>query len=268
VLFLSAHGEAGRARWLLAASAHLVEEVQQESENATEPHWPMSWSFEQSLHTSRRRVSADLRAIQEVHMRCAVAVTLAALWVLASACARPSVLAPDGVSSIPGSLSAADAAEVTLASVTTGFTATSNNYVGQSVAIDARGAFNRIRFNWFDVSSTPVAFGTLYVLDREYLGVPTNLSESTAGFVAKSIGIVGGQYVFEPGVVLMGGRQYWFYTDTQGAFVASFSASTYAGGDMYITGMPFLPFHKAPASGAPPPPPGTFIDANFRLDAR
>ena len=34
---------------------------------------------------------------------------------------------------------------------------------------------------------------------------------------------------------------------------------------MYVTGMPALAFHKAPASGMPPPPPGMFIDANFLL---
>ncbi len=54
----------------------------------------------------------------------------------------------------------------------------------------------------------------------------------------------------------------------QGAFVSSFSDSTYAGGDMYVTGMPGLAFRKALASGMVPPPPGTFIDANFRLEAR
>jgi hypothetical protein len=170
--------------------------------------------------------------------------------------------------SVLASTSASTPSSITLAEVTAGETGTSNNYVGQSVAIEGRGAFNRIRFNWFDRSGAPVAFGTLYILDREYLGTPPDLSESTAGFIARSEAIADGQYIFHPGVVLRGSRQYWFYTDTQGAFMTSFFGSTYDGGDMYVTGMPDLPFHKAGASGPVPPPPGTFIDANFRLEAR
>jgi hypothetical protein len=58
---------------------------------------------------------------------------------------------------------------------------------------------------------------------------------------------------------LTGGTQYWVYTDTQGSFVMSFFGSTYADGDLYLTGIPTLPFRKAIAS------PGVFLDANFRL---
>jgi hypothetical protein len=202
-------------------------------------------------------------------MRYLIVFTTAVLLGSASACERQSVLAPAPSTALGGPASpASSASSVTLAEVTSGSTGTSNNYVGQSVTIEARGAFNRIRFNWFDGAGAPVAFGTLFVLDREYLGTPPGLSESTPGFIARSEAIVGGQYTFHPGVVLRGGRQYWFYTETQGAFMTSFFGSTYDGGDMYVTGMPNLPFHKAGASGPVPPPPGTFIDANFRLEAR
>ena len=202
-------------------------------------------------------------------MRYLIVFTTAVLLGSASACERQSVVAPAPATALGGPVSPGSSpSSVTLVEVTSGSTGTSNNYVGQSLTIAGRGAFNRIRFNWFDRFGAPVAFGTLYVLDREYLGTPPGLSESTAGFIAKSEEIVGGQYIFHPGVVLRGGRQYWFYTDAQGAFMTGFSGSTYDGGDMYVTGMPNLPFHKAAASGPVPPPPGTFIDANFRLEAR
>ncbi len=85
-----------------------------------------------------------------------------------------------------------------------------------------RGAFNQIRFNWFDSAGHPVAFGTLYLLDREYLGLPPALSVSTPGFLAASEGTVDGQYTFSPGVVLKGGERYWFYADTAGGVRVEF----------------------------------------------
>ncbi len=201
-------------------------------------------------------------------MRKVLTIVAVAVLAAASACERQSATAPTPAATANGVAASSSPSSVVLAETTAGSTGTSNNYVGQSVTILSRGAFNRIRFNWFDIGGHAVAFGTLYVLDREYLGLPPALSASTPGFVASSEGIVDGQYTFHPGVVLKGGEHYWFYTDTRGAFVTSFSDSTYDGGDMYVTGMPDLPFHKALASGMVPPPPGTFIDANFRLEAR
>jgi hypothetical protein len=188
--------------------------------------------------------------------------TLFAASVIASACERQSVVAPspDVLSSGNPAMAGSAPPSLTLVEVTAGTTATSNNYVGQSVTIPARGAFNRIRFNWFHRGTDdPIAFGTLYVLDRAFLGTPADLSESTPGFLARSEAIVEGQYIFHPGVVLKAGQQYWFYTDANGDFMFSFS-DTYAGGDMYVTGMPNLPFREAP--------PGVHTDANFRLVAR
>ena len=145
-----------------------------------------------------------------------------------------------------------------LIEVTAGSTGTFN-FAGQSVVTPAGGPFNNLRFNWYTFSGPPTAFGTLYLLSQEYLGLPGGLSPSTPGFVARSESIVDNQYRFAPGVTLTAGAQYWFYTDTQGSFVTSFFGSTYAGGDLYVTGVPTLPFHKALAA------PGVFLDANFRL---
>jgi hypothetical protein len=133
------------------------------------------------------------------------------------------------------------------------------NWAGQSVTTPPGGPFNNIRFNWYTFSGTPTAFGTLYVLTQEYLGLPSGLGPSTPGFVASSDSIVDNVYRFAPAVTLNGGTQYWFYTDTQGSFVTSFSESIYAGGDLYLTGVSTLPFHKAMGG------PGIFLDANFTL---
>lgn len=133
------------------------------------------------------------------------------------------------------------------------------NFAGQSVTTPAGGLFNNLRFNWYTFAGDPTAFGTLYLLSAEYLGLPGGLSPSTPGFIARSLTIVGNEYRFDPAVEINGGTQYWFYTDTQGSFVTSFFGSTYPGGDLYVTGVPTLEFHKALAA------PGVFLDANFTL---
>jgi hypothetical protein len=145
-----------------------------------------------------------------------------------------------------------------LIEVTAGSTGTFN-FAGQSVVTPAGGPFNNLRFNWYTFSGAPTAFGTLYLLSQEYLGLPGDLSPSTPGFIARSETIVDNQYRFAPGVSVTGGVQYWFYTDTKASFVTSFFGSTYGGGDLYVTGVPTLPFRKALAA------PGVFLDANFRL---
>src|SRR5690606_5945426 len=57
--------------------------------------------------------------------------------------------------------------------VTAGLTGTWN-WAGQSVTIPAGGTYTNVRFNWYLYSQQagqPTAFGTLYLLDREYLGL-------------------------------------------------------------------------------------------------
>jgi hypothetical protein len=207
-------------------------------------------------------------------MRRVLVATIGVLCLSAAACERPSGIAPASLTTGSDTgASGVSAADIVLAEVTTGTTGTWN-HVGQSVTIPGRGAFNRIRFNWIDFAGTASAFGTLYLLDREYLGTPPGLSNSTPGFIAKSEGTAAGQYVFHQGVVLRGGSQYWFYTDTMGSLAGSFDTDIYAGGDMYVSGFPTVAFRKAQASGRMvggvyvPPPPGVFVDANFRLHAR
>jgi hypothetical protein len=182
----------------------------------------------------------------------------------------------------------------TLEQVGAGQTATSRNYLGQSVTIPGTSSYNNLRFNWdgYGPGSVltpgprgPLAVGDLFLLTQEYLGLPGDLGPSTPGYLARSEGIDQGQYVFSPSVTLNGGAKYWFYSSwrpgTVGSFqpITGFSQDTYGGGDMYIapelTGFNPLPFRKAQASWrvispGPPivydiPPPDTYIDANFKL---
>jgi hypothetical protein len=202
-----------------------------------------------------------------------VVLMLATAMGSALACGRPSPTAPPPAQSATQSSAAADTgasvdrsgrSALTLVDVTAGSTGTSNNYVGQSVTIPGHASYHGIGFNWYTygASPSPTAFGTLYLLDAEYLGPPDLLSPSTPGFIAASESIVGGQYLFDSKVKIKGGHQYWFYTDAMGAFATGFSGSTYDGGDMYVTGMPTLPFHLALAA------PTVYIDANFRLQVK
>jgi hypothetical protein len=167
---------------------------------------------------------------------------------------------------------------VAIADVTLGLDVTSGqigtfNYAGQSVTIPA-GRFDNLTFQFYTFQKTATSFGTLYLLDREFAALPGDLSESTPGFIAKAIANRGGTYLFPPTVAVDGGKQYWFYTDTQGSFASSFDTDIYPGGDLYVTGINTFPFHKAQASGRMvgntfvPAPAGVFTDANFKLQGR
>jgi hypothetical protein len=144
------------------------------------------------------------------------------------------------------------------------------NYCGQSVSVPA-GSYSSIRFHWYHRDRTPSAFGKLYLLTQEFLDLPGNLPNAV-GLVASSVSIEADEYVFLPTVMLTGPRTYWFYSDTQGNFANSFDIDTYPGGVSYITGVATLPFRMLHASGRMvppgvyvPPPPGVYVDANFRL---
>src|SRR5918993_1028873 len=79
----------------------------------------------------------------------------------------------------------------TLVDVTTGLDITSGetgtfNWVGQSFVVPESGSFGDLRFNFYTFRKAPVAFGSLFLLTQEYLGVPGALSAATPGFVARS----------------------------------------------------------------------------------
>lgn len=157
--------------------------------------------------------------------------------------------------------------------VTSGATGTWN-WAGQSFVVPGNGTFADVRFHWYSFQKSATAFGTLYLLNQEYLGLPRDLGSSTPGFVGRSEQAASGLYVFPSGIRISGGTRYWVYTDTQGSFAGSFDQDIFPAGDLYVTGYPTNPFRKASASGRMvngvyvPPPPGVFLDANFKLQAR
>jgi hypothetical protein len=140
-----------------------------------------------------------------------------------------------------------------------------------------------VRFAWYHYNprGETTAFGRIYVLDREFLGVPGDLSPSMPGFLARSepeasgtsggLSVQGSEYTLPESLVLAGSTRYWFYTDKQGAYAYSFDKDLYADGNLYVTGYFASPFRRSMASGRMvngvyvPPPPGVTTDANFRL---
>ena len=199
-----------------------------------------------------------------------IAVLVAGCVVAGCESGSPGMTAPGGTS----------ASQVrTLVDVTTGLEVTGGgtgtwNWAGQSFTVPGSGAFNNVRFNFYTFQRTATAFGTLYLLDREYLGVPGDLVPSTPGYLGRAAADnTAGSYTFAASVTLNAGTRYWVYTDTQGSFAGSFDQDIYPLGDMYVTGYRTNPFRKAPASGRMvngvlvPAPSGVFVDANFKLQA-
>lgn len=100
-----------------------------------------------------------------------------------------------------------------IASHTAEILTNSPGFFGESVITPTGPGWNNITFNWISPTSSPVAFGTLFLLSQQYLGTPAALSSSTAGFLAASTGISSGKYVFPSAVVLLPGTTYWFYSN-------------------------------------------------------
>ena len=113
-----------------------------------------------------------------------------------------------------------------IADVTAGSTGTFN-YAGQSVYVPA-GTYTHFRFQWYSTAKEAVAFGRLYVLTQEFLGLPGDLPSAPGRLMASSA-IEAGEYVFEPSNEFQGDRTYWFYTDTQGSFATSVSSMSFHG---------------------------------------
>jgi hypothetical protein len=191
---------------------------------------------------------------------------------LLTACANDrspnEVTQPGGLSSLQPLMDVTEGLNVT-----SGQTGTWN-WAGQSFVVPQGGSFTDVHFNFYSFKKEPVAFGNLYLLTQEYLGLPSGLSASTPGFVGRSETTANGVYTFGTSVVINGGTKYWVYTDTQGAFAGSFDTDIYPAGDQYVTGIASQPFRKTQASGRMvngtfvPAPAGVFTDANFKLEAR
>ena len=92
-------------------------------------------------------------------------------------------------------------------------TSTPGEFYGQAFTTPGGGPWNSLAFNFYsDVpATTPVAAGTAFLLTQQYLGEPGALSMSTPGFLAESIEILDGQYIFAPRVQILGNTSYWIY---------------------------------------------------------
>jgi len=134
--------------------------------------------------------------------------------------------------------------------------------LAQSVTVPA-GSYNNIRFRWGLGQLGPPASGSLYILSQEVLGNVSGLGPSTPGFVARSLRITDGDYIFDSAVTLRGAARYWFATDTAIYFMSSQGSSdVYTGGDLYVAANPPLdgPFQRLYVSN-----PSERFDANFKL---
>lgn len=88
--------------------------------------------------------------------------------------------------------------------------------IGQAFMTPTGGPWDNITFNFFanQDGTTPSAVGDLFLLTQQYNGTPGGLSSSTAGFVAESTTISGGEYVFASSVELQPSTLYYAYTDS------------------------------------------------------
>ena len=110
--------------------------------------------------------------------------------------------------------------------------------VGQSVTTPVGGPWNSIKFNFYNTNydgvtatlGSELAYGSLYVLNQTYTGLPSGLSTSTPGFLAATSTIQGGEWVFSPSVILQANTQYYFFTDTISTARVASMLDRYSGG--------------------------------------
>jgi hypothetical protein len=92
--------------------------------------------------------------------------------------------------------------------------------LGQSFTTPAGGPWNNLTFNWFDTGGAPnsgvpnpIATGTLFLLNQQYLGTPGALSAATPGYIAQSQNIALGMYLFSGNVIAQPNTTYFAYTN-------------------------------------------------------
>ena len=156
------------------------------------------------------------------------------------------------------------AARTAIIDITGGITGTTG-YPGQSFTTPPGKALRFVRFNWYQRTLVATAFGTAFLLDREYLGTPAGLSATVPGFIA-SAAATGDALRFSEDVSLSPSTRYWIYANVQGDFSGDFDSNTYSGGDAYSAALMNRNFSKAEAfSVSTGPNPNVNIDWNFRL---
>ncbi len=177
----------------------------------------------------------------------AALAALAAALVTAPLAARPAV------------------AQTTIASMTNGpFPSSGNYYWGTPVAVTAAGSYNQLTFSFLlgYPLTTPNAEGTAFLLTQAYIGTPDELSTATPGFLAASTNIVGGRYVFAPGVAVIGGQTYYVYEnralEVYGGGTGGSSAVSYGGSDAFRGGGPEINYQMQGVAVTAAPEPATW----------
>jgi hypothetical protein len=122
--------------------------------------------------------------------------------------------------------------------------------LGQSLMTPAGGPWNNLTFNWFDSASNPIATGTLFLLNQEYLGTPGALGTATPGYIAQSQSIAGGMYIFAPDISIQPTTMYFYYTNQ--------TVPNNTGDGNVITGSAYADVGNG----------GTYISAPGEFDAR
>ena len=91
------------------------------------------------------------------------------------------------------------------------------SFPGVSILLPSAGGgnvgWNNIEFSFFNSDNSANASGDLFILNSQYLGTPSGLSNATAGFVAQSVSAIGGAWQFDSSLILNELTTYYFLTD-------------------------------------------------------
>jgi hypothetical protein len=128
-----------------------------------------------------------------------------------------------------------EAQGTTIADQTTWNYYQSNLFAGQSITTSG-DSLDNLAFTLLGAGGPAFVAGDLILLSQEYLGDPTQLNSSTAGYLAQNTSVSGRALVFDSSVTLAASTQYFFYT-TRKLQVAEWAGTPdkYAGGTAYFS---------------------------------
>jgi hypothetical protein len=99
---------------------------------------------------------------------------------------------------------------------------------------DSYDSWNNLEFNYFNWDHTSIAYGDLYLLDKEYLGNVDTLGVLTDGFIGMGVSD-GVSWKFDSSIIIDSMSTYWFYaTDVRnGLLLSGYEHDRYSGGSLY-----------------------------------
>ena len=90
------------------------------------------------------------------------------------------------------------------------------NYLGEKFTPGGSGLYKSINFDFITTGGNPYAIGTGFLLSQQYLGDPTTLSSTTAGYLG-SAAASGNFYSFGSALTLQSATTYYFYENALAA---------------------------------------------------